>query len=81
MRLGQDEPSGGEIVIGPSVRVGYYAQQHETLDYDSTLIKTIRYAAPITESSAVSFELEDGRLKFTLDTAPPFAHIITISFI
>jgi ATP-binding cassette, subfamily F, member 3 len=64
--LGQDEPSGGEIVIGPSVRVGYYAQQHETLDYDRTLIETIRHAAPMTESSAVSFL---GKFLFTYEQA------------
>jgi ATP-binding cassette subfamily F protein 3 len=64
--LGEDEPSGGEIVIGPSVRVGYYAQRHETLDYDRTLIETIRYAAPMTESSAVSFL---GKFIFTYEQA------------
>ncbi|MBX3001496.1 MAG: ABC-F family ATP-binding cassette domain-containing protein [Caldilineaceae bacterium] len=64
--LGQDEPSSGEIVIGPSVRVGYYAQQHETLDYDRTLIETIRHAAPMTESSAVSFL---GKFLFTYEQA------------
>jgi ATP-binding cassette subfamily F protein 3 len=64
--LGQDEPSGGEIAIGPSVRVGYYAQQHETLDYDRTLIETIRHAAPMTESSAVSFL---GKFLFTYEQA------------
>lgn len=64
--LGQDEPSGGAIAIGPSVRVGYYAQQHETLDYDRTLIETIRHAAPMTESSAVSFL---GKFLFTYEQA------------
>jgi len=55
MILGQDEPTAGEIVVGPSVRVGYYAQQHETLDYSRTLIDTIRRAAPMTEQNAVAF--------------------------
>jgi ATP-binding cassette subfamily F protein 3 len=64
--LGLDDPSGGEIVIGPSVRVGYYAQQHETLDYNRTLIETIRHAAPMTESNAVSFL---GKFLFTYEQA------------
>jgi len=55
MILGQDEPTAGEIVVGPSVRVGYYAQQHETLDYSQTLIDTVRRAAPMTEQNAVAF--------------------------
>ncbi len=41
-----DEPmSGGEIRLGPSVRIGYYAQQHETLEPDATLIDVVRDAA------------------------------------
>jgi ATP-binding cassette, subfamily F, member 3 len=52
--LGQDTPTGGEIVIGPSVRTGHYAQEHETLDYNATLLDSIRRAAPLTESTAVS---------------------------
>jgi ATP-binding cassette subfamily F protein 3 len=55
MILGQDEPTAGEIIVGPSVRVGYYAQQHETLDYAQTLMDTVRRAAPMTEGNAVAF--------------------------
>lgn len=55
MILGLDEPTAGEIVVGPSVRVGYYAQQHETLDYSQTLVDTVRRAAPMTEQGAVAF--------------------------
>ena len=53
--LGQEQPSGGEIRIGPSVEIGYYAQEHEILNYDRTLIETIRHAVPFSESNAVSF--------------------------
>jgi len=48
-------PTGGEIRLGPSVEIGYYAQEHETLDYDRTLIATIRDRVRFTESQAVSF--------------------------
>jgi ATP-binding cassette subfamily F protein 3 len=53
--LGQEVADRGKIAIGPSVVVGYYAQEHETLDYQRTLIETVRAAAPYTESAAVSF--------------------------
>ncbi|MDY7078065.1 MAG: ABC-F family ATP-binding cassette domain-containing protein [Chloroflexota bacterium] len=53
--LGQDVPSGGEIKIGPSVKVSYYAQEHETLDYERTLIDTVRQAARLSEEAAVRF--------------------------
>jgi ATP-binding cassette subfamily F protein 3 len=53
--LGQDIPGGGTITIGPSVRIGYYSQHHETLEYDTTLVDTVRQIAPISESRAVAF--------------------------
>ena len=59
-------PDAGEIKIGPSIEVGYYSQQHETLDYGRSLIDTIRYAAPLSENAAVSFL---GRFMFDYDQA------------
>ncbi len=35
--LGQEAPSAGEVVLGPSSTFGYYAQEHQTLDPQSTL--------------------------------------------
>ena len=52
--LGKEQPSLGEIKIGPSVKVGYYAQEHETLDFDNTVIDTVRLAGNMSESNAVS---------------------------
>ena len=45
----------GEIILGPSVKMGYYAQEHETLDLNQTLIDTVRLAHPMSESGAVAF--------------------------
>jgi len=53
--LGQEKPTGGTMNIGPSVQIGYYAQEHESLDYTDTLIETVRNAAHFSESNAVSF--------------------------
>ena len=52
--LGQEQPDSGEIKMGPSVHVGYYAQEHETLDPDQTVIDAIRFTGNISESKAVS---------------------------
>ena len=52
--LSEEEPTLGEIKIGPSVTVGYYAQEHETLDFNQTLIDTVRLAGNMSESNAVS---------------------------
>jgi ATP-binding cassette subfamily F protein 3 len=53
--LGEEIPSHGEIKIGPSVKVGYYAQEHETLDFNQTLIDAVRHAGNMSEGRAVSF--------------------------
>ncbi|HBX69863.1 MAG TPA: ABC transporter ATP-binding protein, partial [Chloroflexi bacterium] len=66
MILGQAEPTGGEITLGPSVKVGYYAQEHQTLDYDQSLIETVRYATPVSESKAVAFL---GKFLFSYEQA------------
>jgi ATP-binding cassette subfamily F protein 3 len=39
--LGQLTPLGGDIELGASVRVGYYAQAHEMLDPNDTVINAI----------------------------------------
>ena len=53
--LGKEHPTNGEIKIGPSVKIGYYAQEHETLDFNQTLIDAVRLAGNMSESNAVSF--------------------------
>jgi ATP-binding cassette subfamily F protein 3 len=52
--LGREQPTSGEIKIGPSVKVGYYAQEHETLDFSQTVIDTVRLAGNMSEGRAVS---------------------------
>jgi ATP-binding cassette subfamily F protein 3 len=53
--LGQEQPTGGVVKVGPSVQIGYYAQEHETLDPDKTLIEEIRQLKPMYEQDAVAF--------------------------
>jgi ATP-binding cassette subfamily F protein 3 len=52
--LGREMPDMGEIKIGPSVKVGYYAQEHETLDFNQTLLETVRKVGNMSESNAVA---------------------------
>ncbi|HET7142014.1 MAG TPA: ABC-F family ATP-binding cassette domain-containing protein, partial [Candidatus Limnocylindria bacterium] len=51
--LGLDEPSEGEVWIGPSIRLGYYAQGHETLDPADTPVAHMRRLKPMREEEAV----------------------------
>ena len=56
--------SSGEIKIGPSIKIGYYAQEQETLNDDLDLISEIRQTAPVSREAAVAFLL---RFLFTYD--------------
>jgi ATP-binding cassette subfamily F protein 3 len=52
--VGELEPTEGEVWMGPSIRVGYLAQDHETLDPERSPLETVRAARPGTEGEAVS---------------------------
>jgi ATPase subunit of ABC transporter with duplicated ATPase domains len=43
---GLDEPDTGEVVAGHGLRIGYYAQEHETLDIGRTVLANMKTAAP-----------------------------------
>ncbi|NLF13474.1 MAG: ABC-F family ATP-binding cassette domain-containing protein [Anaerolineaceae bacterium] len=53
--LGLETPTAGTIKVGPSVVVGYYAQEHETLDPNKTLVEEVRQVKAMYEEQAVSF--------------------------
>jgi ATP-binding cassette subfamily F protein 3 len=55
--MGQIQPDAGQVRIGPSVQLGYYAQEQETLDPKQTPMQAVRGAASITEEGAVAFLL------------------------
>lgn len=57
MILNKETPDSGEIKIGPSVSIGHYAQEHETLDFNQTVLDAVRYAGEMSESRATSFLL------------------------
>jgi ATP-binding cassette subfamily F protein 3 len=42
---GIEEPDTGEVRPGHGLRLGYYAQEHETLDHDRTVLENMRTAA------------------------------------
>jgi len=52
--LGKEQSTHGEIKIGPSVKVGYYAQEHETLDFNQTVLDAVRLTGNMSEGRAVS---------------------------
>jgi len=43
---GAETPDTGEVAPGHGLRLGYYAQEHETLDTERTVLENMRSAAP-----------------------------------
>jgi ATPase subunit of ABC transporter with duplicated ATPase domains len=43
---GLEQPDTGEVAPGHGLRLGYYAQEHETLDTGRTVLENMRSAAP-----------------------------------
>jgi len=43
---GTEKPDGGTLLPGHGLKLGYFAQEHETLDHDATVWENIRHAAP-----------------------------------
>ncbi len=52
---GTDQPDTGAVVPGHGLRIGYYAQEHETLDTSRTVLENMQSAAPsLTDTEARS---------------------------
>ncbi|MFF0295064.1 ABC-F family ATP-binding cassette domain-containing protein [Kitasatospora sp. NPDC004614] len=49
MLAGVEKPDTGEVIPGHGLKIGYYAQEHETLDPERTVLENMRSAAPDTD--------------------------------
>ncbi|MCU1623202.1 MAG: transporter related protein [Frankiales bacterium] len=43
---GTEQPDTGEVLPGHGLRLGYYAQEHDTLDTDRTVLENMRSSSP-----------------------------------
>lgn len=43
---GAEKPDTGEVIEGHGLKLGYYAQEHETLDPERSVLENMRSAAP-----------------------------------
>ena len=72
---GVDDPDTGEVRPGHGLKLGYYAQEHETLDTSLSVLDNMRHAAPEltdTESRSVL-----GSFLFSGDDATKPAHVLS----
>jgi ATP-binding cassette subfamily F protein 3 len=57
--VGLEQPDTGQVAPGHGLRMGYYAQEHETLDHDRTVLENMRTSA----SSVGRADLSDTELR------------------
>jgi ATP-binding cassette, subfamily F, member 3 len=53
--IGSLSPLAGDIRLGTNVRVGYFAQEQDTLDPNSTPLLSLQAVVPMTDTEARSF--------------------------
>ncbi|MEO5666202.1 MAG: ATP-binding cassette domain-containing protein, partial [Nocardioides sp.] len=72
---GVDQPDTGRVVPGYGLKLGYYAQEHETLDTDRTVLENMQSAAPqLTDAEARSVL---GSFLFSGDDAHKSAAVLS----
>ena len=63
---GVEPPDTGEVLPGHGLKLGYYAQEHETLDPEATVLETMRSSSP--ELADVELRRVLGSFLFSGDT-------------
>ncbi len=72
---GVDTPDTGRVVAGHGLKLGYYAQEHETLDTSRTVLENMQSAAPqLTDGEARSVL---GSFLFSGDDAHKSAAVLS----
>ena len=72
---GVEQPDTGAVVPGHGLKIGYYAQEHETLDVDRTVVENLRSAAPDLTDTQVRSVL--GSFLFSGDDADKPAKVLS----
>ncbi|MCD4525843.1 ABC-F family ATP-binding cassette domain-containing protein [Nocardioides sp. cx-173] len=72
---GVDKPDTGRVIPGHGLKIGYYAQEHETLDTSRTVLENMQSAAPqLTDTEARSVL---GSFLFSGDDANKLAAVLS----
>jgi ATPase subunit of ABC transporter with duplicated ATPase domains len=72
---GIDQPDTGAVVPGHGLKLGYYAQEHETLDIGRTVLENLQSAAPQLTDTEVRSVL--GSFLFSGDDAHKPANVLS----
>ena len=72
---GVDQPDTGAVLPGHGLKIGYYAQEHDTLDLNTTVVENLRHAAPDLTDTQVRSVL--GSFLFSGDDADKRASVLS----
>ena len=72
---GIDRPDTGEVIPGHGLKLGYYAQEHETLDVERTVLENMKSAAPDLDETETRKVL--GSFLFTGDDVDKPAAVLS----
>ncbi|MGW7352669.1 ABC-F family ATP-binding cassette domain-containing protein [Streptomyces sp. Z26] len=72
---GVEEPDTGKVEPGHGLKLGYYAQEHETLDPDRTVLENMRSSAPDMDLVAIRKTL--GSFLFSGDDVDKPARVLS----
>ena len=75
MLAGVDTPDTGKLIPGHGLKVGYYAQEHETLDTERTVLENMRSSAPDMDDAEVRSVL--GSFMFSGDDVEKKAGVLS----
>ena len=70
-----EEPDTGEVIPGHGLKLGYYAQEHETIDLKKSVVENLRYVAPELDDTHVRSVL--GSFLFSGEDADKPAHVLS----
>ena len=72
---GVDEADAGEVLPGHGLKIGYYAQEHDTLDLGATVVDNLRRSAPDLTDTQVRSVL--GSFLFSGEDADKPARVLS----
>ncbi|QRV03031.1 ABC-F family ATP-binding cassette domain-containing protein [Arcanobacterium phocisimile] len=72
---GVEEPDTGNVIAGHGLKLGYYAQEHETIDTKKSVVENLRYVAPQLDDTGVRSVL--GSFLFSGDDADKPAGVLS----
>lgn len=75
MLAGVERADTGEVVAGHGLKIGYYAQEHETLDKERTVLANMRSAAPDLNDAQIRQVL--GSFLFSGDDVNKFVKVLS----